>query len=366
MYLRQSTSQVIRFGPFLDSTDGVTAETGLTIAQADMQLSKDGGAFAQKNTTGNATHDADGWYSTTLDTTDTATVGELYMQVNVTGALPVWVRYWVLEETVYDAMFAASATGYVASSDLPSNFGDLAITASTGRVTAGTVSDKTGYSISGTKTTLDDLNDLSAADVNAQCDAALVDYDALVPADLPANFGDLSITATTGRVDVGFVSGTAQTANDNGADINAILTDTNELQTDWADGGRLDLILDARASQATADNIETDTQGIQATLASGVDVASISGSTEAADNLQISAEVIVPGTAQTGTLSTTQMSTNLTEATDDHYNGRTIIWTSGVLQDQATDITDYNGTSKVLTFTAVTEAPSNGDTFAIV
>ena len=178
MFLRQSTSQVIRFGPFLDSTDGVTAETGLTIAQSDMQLSKDGGAFAQKNTTGNATHDADGWYSTTLDTTDTATVGELYMQVNVSGALPVWVRYWVIEEAVYDAVYGASAAGYVESSALPSNFADMAITPSTGRVTAGTVSDKTGYSISGTKTTLDAMNDLSAAQVNAEADTALADYDA--------------------------------------------------------------------------------------------------------------------------------------------------------------------------------------------
>lgn len=47
------------------------------------------------------------------------------------------------------------------------------------------------------------------------------------------------------KVNVMEVNGTAQTANDNGADINAILTDTNELQTDWVNGGRLDLILDA-------------------------------------------------------------------------------------------------------------------------
>lgn len=111
MFLRQSTAQTVRFGPFLDSTDGITAETGLTIAQADMQLSKDGGAFAQKNTAGNATHDTDGWYFTTLDTTDSATVGEVIMQVNVSGALPVWVRYWVLEEIVYDAIYGASAAG---------------------------------------------------------------------------------------------------------------------------------------------------------------------------------------------------------------------------------------------------------------
>lgn len=46
-------------------------------------------------------------------------------------------------------------------------------------------------------------------------------------------------------------------------EIASILSDTDELQGDWADGGRLDLILDARASQTTADAIETDTQDIQ-------------------------------------------------------------------------------------------------------
>lgn len=39
-------------------------------------------------------------------------------------------------------------------------------------------------------------------------------------------------------------------------EIAAILADTNELQTDWADGGRLDLILDARASQTSVNTID--------------------------------------------------------------------------------------------------------------
>ena len=39
----------------------------------------------------------------------------------------------------------------------------------------------------------------------------------------PANYPDLSITATNGRVDVAAVAGTAQTANDNGNDINTLI-----------------------------------------------------------------------------------------------------------------------------------------------
>ena len=86
----------------------------------------------------------------------------------------------------------------------------------------------------------------------------------------------------------------------------------------------------------------------------------------AATKLALGAGTVVSGAAATGTLSTTQMTTNLTEATNDHYNGRIIIWTSGVLEDQATDITDYDGATKKLTYTATTEAPSDGDTFIIV
>ena len=108
--LRQSTEQLILFGPCLDKTDFVTEETGLTLAQADMRLSKDGGAFAQKSAAGNATHDSDGWYSTTLSTADTDIVGELILNVHQpANMLPVKKRYWVIEEAIYDAFYGASA-----------------------------------------------------------------------------------------------------------------------------------------------------------------------------------------------------------------------------------------------------------------
>ena len=111
-FLRQSTSQVIRIGPFVDSTDGVTPETGLTIANTDIDLSKDGGAFASKNSGGATVDGSNGWYSATLDTTDTATVGVFLLEVTVAGALPVWHEYAVLEEAVFDALYDAGATGY--------------------------------------------------------------------------------------------------------------------------------------------------------------------------------------------------------------------------------------------------------------
>jgi hypothetical protein len=75
---------------------------------------------------------------------------------------------------------------------------------------------------------------------------------------------------------------------------------------------------------------------------------------------------IIQAAAVTGTLSSTQMSTNLTEATDDHYIGRRIVWTSGALRGEARTITDYVGSTKVLTYATATDTPSNGDKFVIV
>ena len=97
-----------------------------------------------------------------------------------------------------------------------------------------------------------------------------------------------------------------------------------------------------------------------------VDVTQLNGVAASASNLQFSASTIVQGTAQTGTLSTTQMSSDLSGKATDFYKGRIIIWTSGALQNQATDITGYATTNGVFTFTAVTTAPSNNDTFVIV
>lgn len=162
------------------------------------------------------------------------------------------------------------------------------------------------------------LNNLSAAQVNAEVDTALADYDAPTNAEMVARTLAAASYATAANqttilnrlgawtgsarntilgaiqalfrkdsdasvpsdvnADLGSGAGAAdnttdslQAIRDRGdaawdtADVSAlaleataqtILTDTNELQTDWANGGRLDNILDARASQASVDTID--------------------------------------------------------------------------------------------------------------
>jgi hypothetical protein len=106
--LKQSTATTLLIGPFLDATDGVTAETGLTISQADVLLWKEGGTtLAQKNESTSATHRSHGLYTCPVDTTDTNTLGILTVSVQESGALPVRQDYNVVPAVVYDEMFNA-------------------------------------------------------------------------------------------------------------------------------------------------------------------------------------------------------------------------------------------------------------------
>lgn len=145
--LKQSTAVTLLIGPFVDSTDGNTAETGLTIAQADVRLSKNGGNMAQKNEATSCTHDELGYYTCPLDTTDTGTLGQLKVMVHESGALPVWLDCLVVTANVYDTLCSTDQL-------------DVNVTNIEG-------SDATDQ-------------------INAACDTALTDYDAATGAELAA------------------------------------------------------------------------------------------------------------------------------------------------------------------------------------
>lgn len=79
---------------------------------------------------------------------------------------------------------------------------------------------------------------------------------------------------------------------------------------------------------------------------------------------------IVNGAAATGTLSTTEMTTDLTISVDGQLNGRIILFKADTatvaLRNVATDIQTSLIVNGKLTFTAIPAAPANGDTFSIV
>ena len=131
------------------------------------------------------------------------------------------------------------------------------------------------------------------------------------------------------------------------ATLGEIVADTGELQTDWVDGGRLDLLIDA---------IKAVTDALGAT---------------AAANLAKSAGVIVSGTVDSTAHSPTATefeADDITETTADHYIGRVVIFTNGALQYQKAEITDYvlAGSNGHFTVEEMTEAPANNNTFIIL
>lgn len=105
IYLKQSTaSQEILLGPFLDDTDGKTAETGLTIANTDIKIWKNGATTEASKNSGGATHIASGRYYAVLDATDTNTLGPMEINVHVSGALPVRRECCVLAANIFDSL----------------------------------------------------------------------------------------------------------------------------------------------------------------------------------------------------------------------------------------------------------------------
>lgn len=246
-------------------------------------------------------------------------------------------------------------TGYSLTQTFPANFADLAITLTTGRVTVGTNADKTGYSISGTKTTLDALNDLSAAQVNAEVDSAL---DTAIPAvNTAGSANDVLLDVLNARLLGTVAAGThepqsgdsfarlgAPVGASTSADIAGVQSDTNDIQTRIPAalvGGRMDSNLGA-----------------------------ISTSAAAADNLERSTLGIVTGTVGAASTTTSIVTSALSPAASvaDQFKGRIVTFdantTTAALRGQSTDIT-ANTNVGVLTVTALTTAPVSGDTFVI-
>jgi len=226
-WLKQSTAATVKLGPFLDDTDGKTAETALTIKKADVRLSKNGGDMAaahadQGASDAGAAHDELGYYDISLDTTDTDTLGRLKIMVHESGALPVWQDFQVLPANTFDSLVAG--TDYLNADAKQIEGGDATDALTAAVPTAAAIADAVWDEDLGGSHEIGD----STADTLRNAAAAV----------------DTINTAVSN------MSGTTD----------AIVADTNELQADWANGGRLDLLVDA---------ILADTDELQGDLANG-------------------------------------------------------------------------------------------------
>lgn len=144
-----------------------------------------------------------------------------------------------------------------------------------------------------------------------------------------------------------------------------------ELAADAVNEIRDSIISDATAFAGA--NIATINGKLPAALVGGrmdSNISAVNNNNEAALDLERSARTIIRGAAVIGTLSTTQMTTDITVTVAEQFNGRIIIFASDTttlaLRNQATDITATAVAGGLLTFTALTTAPVSTDSFVIV
>lgn len=167
---RQNTARTVMIGPVLDA-DGVAVTGGVV---ADFKGSVNGGAPAALNGSATLTHRHTGFYSLALTATDLATVGSFEVVIDDTVNCCPMRTITVVEEAVYDALFAASALGYVANA--PVNVAQISGD-STAADNAESFFDGTGYAgtnnviptvtTTGTATNVTTVNGLAANVITA-------------------------------------------------------------------------------------------------------------------------------------------------------------------------------------------------------
>lgn len=372
--LRQSTaSQSIIIGPFVDSTDGNTAETGLTIANTDIRLSKNGANIAAKNS-GGGTHDELGYYTITLDATDTDTVGRLQVAVHVSGALPVYHDFTVVEENVYDAIYASSAA--------------------LGTDVAAILTD-TGTTLDGAIATIDANVDAILADTST-------DGVAISTSTIEGIADQVWDEATSGHVAAGSFgarlaivrSNTAQAGSGTGITLDASASATddfyNDMQVEIVSGtgvGQKRFITDYNGTTKVATvstwavNPSSDSVFVitgfgslpGASAPTAAQVADAVWDEAAADHVTsgtfgqaLGGAILRTATAQAGGASTITLDASAS-ATNDLYNYNVIRIIAGTGAGQSRQISDYVGSSKVATVSLPwTTTPSSDSVFQIV
>ena len=93
------------------------------------------------------------------------------------------------------------------------------------------------------------------------------------------------------------------------------------------------------------------------------DITAISGDSTAADRLEALMEGTLVFQVNAGSPNTTSMVVDgdVNDNTDDHYIGRLITGRTGANAGQQTAVTDWDGTTKLLTFEALTGASADDD-----
>ena len=160
---------------------------------------------------------------------------------------------------------------------------------------------------------VDDLNDVSTAQVNTECDTALTDYDP------PTNTEMIARTLAA-----------------------------------------------ASYFDASTDMVTIDSTSVDLIYDESLSGHNVSGSVGKAIRQVKEGTVSVESTINDGSATSTVFITALTEVTSSHYKDVSLVFIDGALVGQSRPVLSYDGTTKAITLDeALTEAPANGDGFII-
>jgi hypothetical protein len=236
LFLRQGATHKVLIGPVVAVGDGFTPVTTLALNTADEAeaLVHDSATVVDISAyTFAAVTTADGYYVLTLQSGISGTVGHMTVLINDDSlCLPVKAEFTVLEEAVYDAFYAASATGVPAAGALEATaqsiLTDTAVIGSTGQ---GLTSLATQASVN----TIDDFLDTEIAAITAAVitNAAGVDIAADIIAIKAETAAILADTDVIGAAGAGLTE-----AGGTGDQFTAIVWNANwdaEVQSEVAD-----------------------------------------------------------------------------------------------------------------------------------
>jgi hypothetical protein len=394
--LKQSTQIKVRIGPFVDVTDGATPETGVTLGAADQAeaLKANGAATVDISAaTWAAVTGADGWYDLTLTTSHTDTVGELIIVVQDSSVcLPVFQRFQVIEEALYDGLYAASAA--VIPANVTQWLGTAAATPSVAGVPEVDITHVLGTAAvsTGTAGTLD----VNTAQINGVSNAAQVLRRWLgALGHLTADSGttttitDTALTGAAGSYIGWWVYITAGTNSQQARRVVAFDA-TTDTATVWpAFTSAIDntstyiIVPDSPASDVWG---WLNTQAATPTVAGvpEVDLTHISGSAVSATTAQLGVNVVnlnnnllsvqrlqafwsacPSGTSDSGT-TTTMVDAARTESDSDYFKGSWIHFTSGTISGQTRRITAFDPATDTITFSPATTQAVSTQTYQIV
>jgi hypothetical protein len=270
---KRSTSRTYMIGPVLDA-DGVAVTTCVV---GNFKISKNGAAPAALDAGATLTHRHTGHYSIALvGSADLSTNGTAQVTIDdtVNSCKPLDIQ--IIDGVPYDAYFGSGATGLpngIATTDETNYILELLSLSSVFGSLGGTGNDATHLHLNAAATSHADdeligyLVVVKDATTSMKYVRRITDWvqstnlatiDSALPftpeaADtfflLPTKEFQTGDSYALANGASGFVAIKSETAT--------ILADTNELQTDWTNGGRLDLIIDATATQSSLTTLIT-------------------------------------------------------------------------------------------------------------